>query len=312
MTETYVNFMVFELHDNGEHQRIDITEQEFRNANGNGILHPSQVTIIVKEDLRCIFIWKGVESSVRKKFIASRVASELQQELMKQAGFHRCKVISVDQGEEPKEFLSAFGFKSQNIEKPIESKKIVVNSLEMKPHSKRQITDQSKVSNTDAAYPKAFSSKSFKQLKSEKQSKDILEKILKRDVPVSYKRKNILTGTNILYGEVIKKANIFGESIEEKEWEPICNFPKEIFELEGQKLRIYFNNEVGKIEAIEILELASVPKKVDKKEDKELNYNKWTVKELKEFCKKNHISVPSSYRKANIVRLVKDFDKSGK
>jgi hypothetical protein len=249
---------------------------------------------------------------VRKKFIASRVASELQQELMKQAGFHRCKVISVDQGEEPEDFLNAFGFKSQNIQKPVEEKKTEVSSLEMKPHEEHQITNQSKVSNTHVANPKPFTSKSFKQLKSEKQSKDILEKILKNSVPNDYKRKNILTGTNILYGEIIKKANIFGETIEEKEWELIDNLPKEIFELEGHKLRIYFNNEVGKIEAIEILELDSQPKKVDKKEDKELNYNKWTVKQLKEFCRENNISVPSSYRKADIVRLVKEFAKSEK
>jgi len=300
--------MVFELHDNGERQRIDITEEDFRNAKGNGILHPSQVIIIVKEDLRSIFIWKGVESSVRKKFIASRVASELQQELMKQAGFHRCKVISVDEGEEPEDFLNAFGFKSQNVQKSIDSKKDELYRPDINAQIKQQVTDQSKVSNTHVANPKPFTPKSFEQIKNEKQSRDILEKTLRNDVPNNYKRKNILIGNNLLYGEIIKKANILGEVIEEKEWEPVNNFPKDIFELEGHKLRIYCNNELGKIEAIEVLELESQPKKIDK----ELNYNKWTVKQLKEFCKERNISVPSSYRKADIIRLVKEFVKSEK
>ncbi|MFX1497078.1 MAG: hypothetical protein ACFFBH_06105 [Promethearchaeota archaeon] len=295
MTECYANFMIFELHDNGEHNRIDITEEEFRKANGGTILHPSQVKIIVKEDLRSIFIWKGVESSVRKKFIGSRVASELQQELMKQAGFHRCKVISVDQGEEPGEFLCAFGFESQNVEDTIKSKEYELSDLEN--YNEHQIYKQSVIS------------KSFKQIKSEKNSKEILEKILKNEIPDNYKRKNVLTGTNILYGEVVKKANIFGDAIEERKWEPIFNIQKEIIELEGHKLRIYFNNEVGNIEAVEILELDSVNNNVDKNES---DYNKWTVKQLREFCKENNISVPSSCRKADIVQLVKEFDKSEK
>lgn len=303
MTECYANFMIFELHDNGEHRRVNITEEEFRKVNGGEILQPSQVKIIVKEDLRSIFIWKGVESSVRKKFIASRVASELQQELMNQAGFHRCKIISVDQGEEPGEFLCAFGFENQNVEDTIKSKEYEVSDL--KNNNKHQIYNQSGISNTHKINIKPFSSKSFKQIKSEKKSKEILEKILKNEIPDNYKRKNVLTGNSILYGEVVKKANIFGDPIEEKEWEPIYDIQNEIFELEGHKLRIYFNNEVGNIEAIEILELDSPPEKVDKK----LNYNNWTVKQLKEFCKQNNISVPSSYRKANIVVLVKRFTK---
>ncbi|MFX0148849.1 MAG: hypothetical protein ACFE8E_14010, partial [Candidatus Hodarchaeota archaeon] len=239
---------------------------------------------------------------------ASRVASELQQELMKQAGFHRCKVISVDEGEEPEDFLNAFGFKSQNVQKSIESKKNEPDKPEINVKMKQQITDQSIVSNIQVANPKPFTPKSFKQLKSEKQSRDILEKTLRNDVPSDYKRKNVLIGNNLLYGEIIKKANILGEVIEEKEWEPINNFPKEVFELESHKLRIYYNNELGKIEAIEVLELKSQEKNIDK----ELNYSNWTVKQLKEFCKEHNISVPSSYRKADIIRLVKDFVKSKK
>ena len=39
-----------------------------------------------------------------------------------------------------------------------------------------------------------------------------------------------------------------------------------------------------------------------------LEYEKWTVKKLKHFCRENRIKVPSSYRKADIVRLVMEFN----
>ena len=54
------------------------------------------------------------------------------------------------------------------------------------------------------------------------------------------------------------------------------------------------------------------PKKIeiDFEAKQEIDYNKWTVKQLKEYCAKNNIKVPSSYRKAQIIKLVKDFNKS--
>ncbi|MFX0018926.1 MAG: hypothetical protein ACFFAF_09370 [Candidatus Hermodarchaeota archaeon] len=308
MTETYANFMVFELEDTGERQQLEISEKEFRQNNGNGVLHPYQVAIIIKEDLRRIYIWKGFTSSVRKKFIASRVASELQQELVTNAGFHRCKVISVDQGDEPSEFLNAFGFEKQKVQEVAEIEQLDVKSeLKLKTQETHQKNPPIKHMNNS----KSIVSKSFKQVKSEKKSREIFEKIIQNEVPKNYKRKNVLTGQNILYGEIFKKANIFGEIIEEREWQPVTNLPNEIFELEGHKLRIYFNNKIGMIEAIEVLETSdgiSKPKKEDKEEGK-IEYDKWTVKQLKEFCKKNDISVPSSYRKADIVHLVKEFTK---
>ena len=70
------NFMMFELKDSGEKERVYATEQELIQNNGRKFLHDSQVLLIIKEELRRIYIWKGFQSTVRKKFIASRVAQE--------------------------------------------------------------------------------------------------------------------------------------------------------------------------------------------------------------------------------------------
>jgi len=114
--------MVFELMDSGERVRVDVPEDDLQSY-----LHAEQVFVIVKEPLRRIFLWKGAKSPVRKRFISSRVASELQEELVKQAAFHRCKIVSVDQGDEPEEFLRAFQLESMKVEEKLEDLRYVRN-----------------------------------------------------------------------------------------------------------------------------------------------------------------------------------------
>ena len=114
MTE-YEFFMVFELDDSGDRVQLEMEEEQLQE-----ILHPEQVFVIVKEPVRRIFIWKGAKSPVRKRFISSRVASSLQEELIKEAAFHRCKIVSVDQGDEVVEFLRTFRLESMEVTEKME------------------------------------------------------------------------------------------------------------------------------------------------------------------------------------------------
>ena len=99
------NFMVFELDDLGEMKKVEITEEDLQSFL---LLHPEQVYVIIREDIRRIFIWKGPKSATRDKLVSSRTTIALQEELRRECGLHPCKVISVDVGDEPLEFLSAF------------------------------------------------------------------------------------------------------------------------------------------------------------------------------------------------------------
>ena len=72
------------------------------------ISNPEQIFVIIREDLRRIFIWNGPKSATRDKFVSSRTVIALQDELRSECGLRPCKVISVDMGDEPLEFLSAF------------------------------------------------------------------------------------------------------------------------------------------------------------------------------------------------------------
>ena len=310
MLETYTDFMVFKVKDNGEEYRLNITEETFRQNNGTEVLQPSQVAIIIKEELRRIYIWKGISSSVRKKFIASRVASELQRELMNSSKFHRCKIISIDQGDEPYEFLNTFGFRKKSIiidsetyDAPIEIEKEKIISVLDQKAEKVQLIDK-RYQYLDKNETKA---PSYENSKKNEKSRNILERILKIDVPKHFKRKNILIGNNTLYGLILKKAEIFNKPVEEKEWKIISSLPKEPVELVGHKLRIHFNAEIGEVEAIEVLESIQQSEKSELKNDRS-NFKQWTVKQLKQFCRENTIKIPSAYRKADIVRLVMEFN----
>ncbi|MFX1337434.1 MAG: Rho termination factor N-terminal domain-containing protein [Promethearchaeota archaeon] len=141
MSEAYDNFMIYELDDSGEKIRIPATEEEFKVANGSNFLHPEQVLVIVKESLRRIYIWKGAKSPVRKRFISSRIAGALQEELVKNAAFHRCKIVSVDQGDEVEEFLNAFRFESMTVEEKLADMRYIRNIDREKMYDRGEIPD---------------------------------------------------------------------------------------------------------------------------------------------------------------------------
>ena len=99
--------MVYELDDSGEKKKVEVAEEELLSFL---ISHPEQVFVIIREDLRRIFIWKVKKSPIRSRFVSSRTNIALQEELRMEYGLQPCKIISVDVGDEPLEFLSAFNF----------------------------------------------------------------------------------------------------------------------------------------------------------------------------------------------------------
>jgi hypothetical protein len=335
MVETYENFMVFGLESTGEKVNLNLSEEEFSANNGQNVLDSNQVLVIIKEDLRRIFIWKGVNSHVRKKFISSRVASELQNDLVVKAHFHRCKIISVDQGDEPDEFMRAFGFTAVELPKFIERdseeyRQIHATTIkEVAEMSDKEVHTWSgpppvlddefappviaaKVGKELIAEPKQFTLPKIpatpivSTISPKVNNKHMIEKIVSNEVPTNFKRQNLILGNFQLYGATVKKANVFGEEVEETVWEPVSSIPKGPIELTNRTIRLYTNGTSGKIEGIEILQKQDAPKLVRKVEEikDEIDYNSWTVSNLKLYCKKHNIRVPSSYRKAQIIELI--------
>lgn len=101
-----VDFLVFELDESGEKKQI----QEISQQNLQSLLHSKQVLIIVRKDLKRIFLWKGAASPVKGRFVSSRVGIAIREKLSV-----LCKIVSVDQGDEPNEFLTAFNLESMPV-----------------------------------------------------------------------------------------------------------------------------------------------------------------------------------------------------
>ncbi len=69
---------------------------------GKDELNSDLVVCVVDDETKSIYLWKGSQAGVRKKFIGARVATNLRTEY----GFH-FKVRPVEEGEEPPTFFTA-------------------------------------------------------------------------------------------------------------------------------------------------------------------------------------------------------------
>ncbi len=108
MDPDYQDFRAFVLTGEGEKEEI---EAEVDNI--SALFSSEGVYLFVRYDLRRIYIWKGPKSPVRKRFISSRVGSKIQ-EASSKIGMH-LKIVSVDAGDEPIEFLRNFKIESYNV-----------------------------------------------------------------------------------------------------------------------------------------------------------------------------------------------------
>ncbi|MBD3193408.1 MAG: hypothetical protein GF317_00010 [Candidatus Lokiarchaeota archaeon] len=322
----YEYFMVFRLLDSGERERIEVEEEDLESLFG-----PEQVYVIVKEDIRRIFIWKGARSPVRKRFISSRVASGLQEELVKEAAFHRCKIVSVDQGDEPVEFLKTFHLESMEVTDKMEDMRYIRNvdkdptrttgkvvedgpkeEKEEKYYSpaleelKRKGVDVS-IEGMKASQPKTRTSTSKprrsyqkkptpSRSKSAPNKKQVINKIIESEPPKDYERQNLVIGKS-LFGATSKVTNVFGEDVEEIEWEEIKKVPDGIFLLDDYIFQIYFDKNAGLVEGIEILKNTGDgnPSSM-KKSSVELPENGTSISE-----KILNIDPPENYARENLI-----------
>ncbi|MFX1522411.1 MAG: hypothetical protein ACFFCC_02785 [Promethearchaeota archaeon] len=110
------------MEDSGEPKELTFSEKDLAQ-----FLNPEQVLVLIREDLRRIFIWKGAESPVNKRFISSKVARDIQQEILKDDRYHLCKIVSVDQGDEIQEFLDAFNLKSMEVKERLAEMRYIRN-----------------------------------------------------------------------------------------------------------------------------------------------------------------------------------------
>ena len=111
LDDDYKDFRVYRPSEEGEGDEYD--ELDVEQSNVEELFTSEGVYLLVRYDLRRIFIWKGPRSPVRKRFISSRVGKNVQDKSSK-IGMH-LKIVSVDAGDEPREFLRAFNVKPYEV-----------------------------------------------------------------------------------------------------------------------------------------------------------------------------------------------------
>jgi len=279
MVEAYDEFIVFDLENTGERRKLKISQEELQDH-----LNPEQVLIIVREDLRRIYIWKGSKSPVRKRFISSKVAQELQKELMHDFRYHRCKIVSIDQGDELQEFLNAFRLESMVVEERLPDMHYIRNIEKEKLKESERLAKEKRMRtaeiekeyfspglvdiNSDVVISSFAMGSPVAKAKSsqmansslakrffgfsEEEKQKIKKKILDLKIPENYERQNLILG-HTLYGAVSKLTDVFGKNVVDIVWEEVKKVPKGVMELNNNKFRVYFDEKKGMIEAVEVL-----------------------------------------------------------
>ena len=77
----------YEVMEDGTLNEVELTKDD---------LESTKVVCVVDDETKSIYLWKGTQAGIRRKFIGARVATNLRTEY----GFH-FKVRPLDEGEEP-------------------------------------------------------------------------------------------------------------------------------------------------------------------------------------------------------------------
>ncbi|MHA1368842.1 MAG: hypothetical protein ACTSRA_03855, partial [Promethearchaeota archaeon] len=242
-------------------------------------LDSKECYLIFDEDARIIWLWKGSKAKIRSKFIGAKKS----QELRGQVGLMN-KVISIDEGDEPDEFLMSIGA-------PPRAGRVVAKELRMEANESQQPPAFSTV-NQAASQPKApepqpmqqpSATAIFQQVGAQPQSstqsqsfqtasqpvsaqsapqptvtssmsQQNVERVLgilkNLKIPAGYQREMIIIG-NSAYSVSVKEQVFLGKKKVEKTLEPIGSLPEGVFFADGYAPRVLVEN--GMVLAIEFL-----------------------------------------------------------
>ncbi|MDD1777905.1 MAG: hypothetical protein LUQ65_07010 [Candidatus Helarchaeota archaeon] len=181
-----------------------------------------RVLIIVADELKVIYLWKGKESSVRKKFIGARLAQAVRGDrgLM-------YKVEPVDQEEEPPALLNILGTK------PAECPSSASKSMDVAAPGKE--TAESAVGEPVVAVTL---------------SADLKQKLMGEKLPEGFEREGIVIGTDY-YGVIKSVSTVLGKTVESSDIQKTEELPDG--QLFDQSYGIRLLVEKGNISVVEIL-----------------------------------------------------------
>jgi hypothetical protein len=222
------------------------------------ILKTDECYVLVADDIRKVFLWKGLKSSVRSKFIGAKRS----QEIRGQVGMHYA-VVPLDEAEEDNEFIKIIGGQTEaGIAKEIKGEEVTAPSVHPlreknvfgtpKPAAGMNIAgsrDRGAL-NTGPLYTGQESMVEYTQDQSQIDFQDVMQKLEEIQMPAGYERELIIIG-NHAYSIVEKVQQFLGKKQVTKEISRVGAIPEGIFFAENYAPRILSEN--GVIIAIEFL-----------------------------------------------------------
>jgi cell division protein YceG involved in septum cleavage len=240
------------------------------------VLKTDECYVLVADDVRKVYLWKGVKSSVRSKFIGAKRS----QEIRGQVGMHYA-VVPVDEGEEEADFIKLIGGQTEaGIAKEI--KAVEVPTPNAHPLREKNVfsaprpaegmniagSKERETQNIGPLYRGEASMSEFTQQQIQVDFQQVMQKLEEIQIPSGFERELIIIG-NQAYSIVEKVQQFLGEKQVTKEISKVGAIPEGIFFAEDYSPRILSEN--GKIIAIEFLKrVGAKPKPVEMKTKREL------------------------------------------
>ncbi|MHA1145228.1 MAG: hypothetical protein ACTSRW_10860 [Candidatus Helarchaeota archaeon] len=187
-------------------------------------LDSEAVLIIIDDDTRLIYLWKGQKCSVAKKFIGARTSQQV-----RGARGLMYKVLPVDEGEEPNEFMAI-------------RQKEVAQSPDQR-FARPEVADDAEAAKLGApptAAPKGL-------------SEDLKKQLSEEPLPDGFEQESVIVGTD-LYGVAKSTAKILGKEVTKSEFMKTELPDGTIFD-PAYGLRFLIKS--GKVAAIELLKRKS-------------------------------------------------------
>lgn len=247
------------------------------------VLKSDECYVLVADDIRKVFLWKGVDSNVRSKFIGAKRS----QEIRGQVGMHYA-VVPQDEGDEDPDFIKLIGGKTEGgIAQEIKANevppKVIPSGSSVHPLREKDpfgIPEPAEgmniagskdriAQNTGPLYRGEESLSTLMQDETHINFEQIMQKLEEIKIPDGFERELIIIG-NHAYSVVEKVQNFLGKRQVTKEISKVGSVPEGVFFAEDYSPRILSEN--GKILAIEFLKRMGQPTdaKVDFKSKKEI------------------------------------------
>jgi hypothetical protein len=247
----------YEVHEDGTLKEIELSKDD---------LDSTRVVCVVDDETKSIYLWKGSQAGIRRKFIGARVATNLRTEY----GFH-FKVRPLDEGEEPPTFFSALNgtTAAARVIKPGEAAQPPTPSkaetketaaAESAPPPKPPATKPAAETTTApppkqaTATPKPSVSKPEVSAPAARAQPAEVEEMIKElqdtDPPEGYQRELVIV-YNQLYTVAEHKTAVFGKEKVERHIEKVKDPPEGTFMAEGFIPRVIVKD--GRVLGIELL-----------------------------------------------------------